>query len=84
MLNCRAKKGVPYAGISREQRIFHGHWKMFSWIETGIINSFELIAHMTAEKAGYDHSRSVEELGEVWFIGENAKAEAIKKLESEK
>lgn len=74
--------GAPYAGICREmQPKKRGGWKTVSWIETGVIKEFEIIAHITADKAGYDHSRSVEELGESWFIGDNAREQAKAALE---
>lgn len=70
------KVGTPYAGICREQFPTHKGWKTESWVEAGEIKGFEVIAHMSAEKAGYDHSRSVDELNEVWFVGENSREAA--------
>ena len=70
------KPGTPYAGICCEMKATKRGWKTERWIETGVINKFELTACMTASKAGYDHSRPVDELGEIWFIGDNAKFEA--------
>lgn len=78
------KVGDTYTGICQEVVPSKKGWKTKRWLDNGTIEEIEIIVHLTAEKAGYNHSRSVKELGEYWFVGDKAKESAAKALEGMK
>lgn len=70
------KIGSPYAGICRELHHTKKGWKTKSWVETGIVTGFDTCIHATADRSGHDHRRPLDELGTIWFIGDDAKEAA--------
>lgn len=80
LIKLPCKIGDNYTGICQE--MIHGRkgWEMVRWLDNGKIETIEIIAIMTTEKAGYKHSRNIDELGKCWFIGENTKKEAERAL----
>lgn len=81
------KVGDVYVGICREIVPSKKGWKTKEWLENGVVVGFNTVAILTAEKAGYQHGRDIDEFDEVWFTGENARAEAearLKELEEKK
>lgn len=76
------KVGDTYTGICREivpakkKKV----WETKAWLDSGVVIGFKVTAELTAEKAGYNHKRDIEEIGKAWFIGERAREEAEAKL----
>ena len=75
------KVGDTYSGICREMVPNKKGWKTKEWIETGIVVRFIVTAELTAEKVDYNHKRNIDEVGEVWFVGEGHREAAEKALE---
>ena len=78
------KVGESYTGICKEMVPRKKGRTTKKWLDSGVVEKIEVIVRLTAEKAGHSHSRSVDELGEFWFIGENQREEAEKALEEMK
>ena len=77
------KVGDTYSGICREIVPDKKGWKTKEWIETGAVVRFIVTAELTAEKVGYNHQRNIDEVGEVWFVGEGHHEAAEKTLRGE-
>jgi hypothetical protein len=74
------KVGDTYSGICREMVPDKKGWKTKEWIETGVVVRFIVTAELTAEKVDYNHQRNIDEVGEVWFVGEGHREAAEKAL----
>lgn len=81
LIKLPCKIGDNYTGICQEMNHDKKGWKAVRWLDSGKIETIEIIVSMTAEKAGYNHSRNIDELGKCWFVGKNAKEEAERALE---
>ncbi|NLH00667.1 MAG: hypothetical protein GX488_01985 [Clostridiales bacterium] len=79
------KVGDTYTGICREivpKKRGKG-WETKSWLDSGNVLGFEVMANLSKDGQDYTSRRSVDDIGKSWFTGDKSREEAEAALRKE-